>query len=127
MKNYSRQREAVLQALRSTDAHPTAQWVYEQVRTQFPRISLGTVYRNLALLRAEGAVSSLTVGDGFEHFDVNCSPHVHLHCKKCGRIADAPLNADSPREAALQAGFAPESEVYVLCGICRECREIGND
>lgn len=69
MKNYSRQREAILQVLRSTDTHPSASAVYNEVRKLIPNISLGTVYRNLAALAEDGSVLSLSVGDGYEHFD----------------------------------------------------------
>lgn len=122
MKNYSRQREAILRVLRSTDTHPTAQWVYEQVRSELPRISLATVYRNLTQLRDEGTVLGITVGDGFEHFDGDASPHVHLHCRSCSGIFDAFLAEDSPRRAAIEAGFSPDSEVYVIYGICCSCK-----
>ena len=56
MKNYSRQREAILEVLRSTDTHPTASWIYERVREKIPNISLGTVYRNLTVLSENGAL-----------------------------------------------------------------------
>ena len=69
MKNYSRQREAIMNVLRSTNTHPTAAWIYEQVRQQIPNISLGTVYRNLAALSESGDILSINVGDGQEHYD----------------------------------------------------------
>ena len=94
MKNYSKQREAILTVLRQTDTHPTANWIYEQVREIIPNISLGTVYRNLSELSLNGDILSLHVGDGFEHFDYDTSPHAHLHCKACGCIADAKLESD---------------------------------
>ena len=62
MKNYSRQREAILQVLRSTDTHPSASAVYNEVRKLIPNISLGTVYRNLAALAEDGSVLSLSTG-----------------------------------------------------------------
>ncbi len=85
MKNYSRQREAILQVLRSTDTHPSASAVHNEVRKLIPNISLGTVYRNLAAL-AEDGVCLPSVGDGYEHFDGNASPHAHLHCKQCEKF-----------------------------------------
>ena len=71
MKNFSRQREEIIRVLRSTDTHPTAAWVYSKVKEAIPNISLGTVYRNLAALSVSGEILSLSVGDGFEHFDGN--------------------------------------------------------
>ena len=66
---YSRQREAVLVYLRSTKSHPTAEQVYQKIREEFPKISLGTVYRNLNLLADCGEILRLNCGDGVEHFD----------------------------------------------------------
>lgn len=123
MKNYSRQREAIKRALCSTDTHPTAKQVYELVRQEIPNISLGTVYRNLAALSNSGDILSITVGDGFEHFDGDIRPHVHLHCRKCGHIADAPLTDDRPLTAAADSGFTPDSEVYVVYGVCADCNK----
>lgn len=121
MKNYSRQREAILQVLRSTDTHPTAAAVYEEVRKIIPNISLGTVYRNLAELSADGTVLSLSVGDGYEHFDGDASPHAHLHCKKCGRIFDARLEHDYLADIAEDNGFESKTTVYMVYGVCGEC------
>ena len=121
MKNYSRQREAIINALRSTDIHPTAGWVYERVREVIPNISLGTVYRNLDQLSKSGEILSISVGDGYEHFDGNSSPHAHLHCRQCGRIADAPLKNDFLAAAALESGFIPDTSVYIVYGVCAEC------
>ncbi|MBE6728561.1 MAG: transcriptional repressor [Ruminococcaceae bacterium] len=122
MKNYSKQREAIMEVLRSTTTHPTAQWIYEEVRKQLPKISLGTVYRNLSALSAEGDILNISVGDGFEHFDGDNSPHLHLHCRCCGKIVDANLSKHTPRNIALKNGFTPETELYVITGVCKNCQ-----
>lgn len=122
MKNYSRQREAILSVLRSTDTHPTASWVYNKVKEQIPNISLGTVYRNLAELQKNGEIISLSVGDGHEHFDGDNSAHIHLHCRICGKIYDAAVENDYLAAPAKQNGFLPESSVCVVCGICKNCK-----
>ncbi len=121
MKNYSRQREAILKVLRESKSHPTADEVYRQVREIIPNISLGTVYRNLALLRSEGDIISVSVGDGFEHFDGDNSPHIHLHCSECGKIIDLGLENDVISELAAKSGFTPHGCVYVVYGRCADC------
>lgn len=123
MKRHSRQRDTVLKVLRSTDTHPTASWIYEKSREQIPNISLGTVYRNLFELCNEGEILSLAVGDGFEHFDGNAKEHLHLYCKKCGKIFDMPVNNHSLLNSAKKHGFTPEKAVYLLHGICKSCSE----
>lgn len=122
MKNYSRQREAIIEVLRSTDTHPTAGWIYQRVREQLPNISLGTVYRNLSALSEAGEILSINVGDGYEHFDGDISPHIHLHCRCCNSITDAYLKNDPFLEAAKENGFTPDTGAYVVYGICKNCK-----
>ena len=118
MKNFSRQREEIIKVLRSTYTHPTAAWVYSRVKEVIPNISLGTVYRNLAALSETGEILSLSVGDGFEHFDGNPAPQAHLHCRLCGKIADAPMHGDPLADVAREHGFEPETSVYIEYGVC---------
>lgn len=80
---YSRQREAISEFLMTRKDHPTAEVVYEEVRKQYPHISLGTVYRNLALLVELRQAIKFPAADGFEHFDGNPDPHYHFICDDC--------------------------------------------
>ena len=123
MKHYSKQREAILDVLRQTDTHPTANWIYEKVREKIPNISLGTVYRNLGALTADGTVLKIDVGDGFEHFDGDISPHLHLYCKECGTIFDQLLKSDYIKNVAKNSGFTTETTIYVAHGICKNCKK----
>ncbi len=123
MKNFSRQREEIIRVLRSTDTHPTAAWVYSKVKEAIPNISLGTVYRNLAALSVSGEILSLSVGDGFEHFDGNAAPHAHLHCRSCGKIFDAPVHGDPLADIARANGFEPETSIYIEYGVCEKCKK----
>ncbi|MFQ3598005.1 MAG: transcriptional repressor [Chloroherpetonaceae bacterium] len=90
-QRYSRQREEVLRVVRETESHPTADWVYEQVRKTLPSVSLGTVYRNLNLLADEGLVKRVILNDGVVRFDGNTNDHHHFICTKTGRIYDVAL------------------------------------
>ena len=123
MKNFSRQREEIIRVIRSTDTHPTAAWVYSKVKEAIPNISLGTVYRNLAALSVSGEILSLSVGDGFEHFDGNAAPHAHLHCRSCGKIFDAPVHGDPLADIARANGFEPGTSVYIEYGVCEKCKK----
>lgn len=123
MKNFSRQREAVLKVLKNTKSHPTATQVYEEVKKTIPNISLGTVYRNLSELYENGDIIKVAVGDGFEHFDADTSSHIHLRCKKCGSITDVYTTLDVGYELASETGFTPERSVCTVYGICKNCRQ----
>src|SRR5882672_7526392 len=76
-------RRVVLDVVRATESHPTAEWVHQMVRRRLPRVSLGTVYRNLRLLVAEGLVNELP--GPHARFDGNISEHHHFTCVACGR------------------------------------------
>ena len=82
--NYSRQREEIVHFLKTRKDHPTAEVVYENVRMVYPKISLGTVYRNLTLLSETGEILRLRLGDGVDHFDADTSEHYHVICNSCG-------------------------------------------
>ena len=66
--------------------------------------------------------SALSVGDGYEHFDGNSAPHAHLHCKRCGKIYDAPLKQDILSGTANENDFSSETTVYIVYGVCSKCR-----
>ena len=124
MKNRSRQREAILKVLRATDTHPTANWIYDEVRREIPNISLGTVYRNLDALAKAGMILSIDVGDGFTHYDGDTSAHLHLQCKCCEKIDDLRFDDSLITSLADMQGFAHEKAVYVLSGLCKNCKVI---
>ena len=126
MKNYSRQREAILEVIRSTDTHPTASWIYEKVREKIPNISLGTIYRNLAALTENGDILSINVGDGFEHFDGDILPHAHLHCRNCKGLYDAKMKNAPISKIANEQGFITDTTIYIAYGLCKNCCESKN-
>jgi Fur family peroxide stress response transcriptional regulator len=84
----TRQRRVVYQTIKGTKGHPTADWIFEQVREELPKISLGTVYRNLAVLKDEGLVRELHGSDRRSHYDADLDPHAHFICSACGAIRD---------------------------------------
>ena len=123
----TRQKAAVLAAVKRAKHHPDAKWVYAQVSRQIPDISLGTVYRALASLTAEGLIKEFRQVDGPALYDANTDEHVHLRCRRCGRIENVPpvrLPQDL-LEAVREAGrFATVDEVRLeFDGICGRCGE----
>ncbi len=121
--NYSRQRESIKQYLMSTKEHPTAEIVYQHVREEYPKISLGTVYRNLTLLVELGDARKISTGDGTDHFDGDTSPHSHYYCRCCSRIMDLDITPSIEQIfAASSAGIGTiESASMLFTGICKDC------
>lgn len=124
--NYSKQREIILNYLRSVNCHPTAETVYENIKESCPSVSLATVYRNLNQLSENNYIRRIKIDGKSDRFDGNLSHHNHLFCRICGRIDDLEafydLN-DMFREIESKAGFTTENCQLLFSGVCRECRE----
>ena len=126
---YSRQREAILNYLKTSNEHPTAESVYENVRRQIPNISLGTVYRNLALLVELNEIVRIRSENDVLRFDAIITDHYHWQCRKCGQVRDLKmkLHKSLNQEAAEELGEEIESHELCFFGICKECAENNDD
>lgn len=120
-KRYSRQRELILDRLRNTTEHPTAETLYQWLKPDNPTLSLGTVYRNLNLLADEGIIARMPFP--VERFDANCAPHPHFRCRVCGSVYDLDLPHDQTldRRAAAASGHLVEGHEIFFTGICAHC------
>ena len=119
----TRQLSLVLEAVKSSGVeHPSAERVFERVRHTLPRISLGTVYRNLQRLAAEGRIGVTYLESRVAHYDPTPAGHDHFVCRLCGRIEDvAPTRPAGGIRAARRAGHVVTSHAVVLHGRCRDC------
>jgi Fe2+ or Zn2+ uptake regulation protein len=125
----TRQRRAVLEVLQSLTSHPTATELHRLVRRRLPRISLGTVYRNLEALTKAGRARKLESGHREARFDGNCSGHYHVRCLECGRVADVHgASAEvRPEQVARSTGYRILGHRLEFVGICPGCRERESD
>jgi len=119
-------RRAVLEIVQGTESHPTAEAVHRMVRRRLPRVSLGTVYRNLRLLVTEGLVKELP--GPHARFDGNASEHHHFTCLGCGRMVDVAAPLTEPHSRALcrrvgaHAGWSVAYHRIEFYGRCAACR-----
>lgn len=119
----SRQREKIVELLRGTDQHPTAGRIYDHLKEDFPSLSLGTVYRNLAILVEQGTVRKLESGSTFDRYEINRGDHVHFVCERCGRITDLDIPELGRIEDAVRrhTGYAVTGQKVEVFGICAAC------
>ena len=123
----SRQREAMLRVVRGTECHPTAEWVYAEVKRDIPGISLGTVYRNLRLLTDAGELCSFEGRGGVTRYDGCTSSHYHFRCERCGALIDIeePVDQALDRQVSVRTGLYIRCHVLEFRGQCMECRKTG--
>lgn len=124
MNRRSKQREAILQVLRDTKSHPTADWVYEEVRKEMPKISLGTVYRNLKIMKEQGQILELRLAGALSRFDGNPQNHYHFRCEGCGSVfdIDEPIDSSMDERVAMSTGFAIFHHRLEFRGLCNDCQ-----
>jgi len=123
------QRCAILEAVRGVKSHPTADEVYNMVRKKIPDISLGTVYRNLDILSANGTIKKLGPEEGKMRFDGDTSKHHHVRCIVCGRVDDVEVLSFAAPEARVQRMSDYRITGYSLefAGICPTCIKEGRE
>ncbi len=121
----SKQRDLVMEAVKSTNLHPTAEEIYAVVRSKNPNISLSTVYRNLNLLTELGQIRKVDIGEGGERFDGDVSDHYHMQCVRCGRVYDLPVTSfPNPLLQMDTVGdFKILSHALFFKGICKDCEK----
>jgi len=124
MHRKSRQREAILRVLRAAACHPTAEWIYEQARREIPNLSLGTVYRNLRLLKQAGTILELDLAGAASRFDSNTEPHYHLECEECGGIFDIGESVDESIDDRVsgETGYKVNHHYLRFRGLCQDCQ-----
>ena len=116
-------RRLILDAVRATDAHPSAFAVYRTVRRRRPGVSLATVYRNLRRLAAEGFLLERAGADGLR-FDGNIERHDHFTCLSCRRVFDVPAAraAGARHRVSARTGFEVLDHRVEFYGRCAACR-----
>ncbi len=118
------QRQVIMEELKSVKSHPTAGELCHMVRRRLPRISLGTVYRNLDILSRAGMVQKLDVAGQEMRFDGNTMNHYHLRCLECGRVFDVEMDLLSgvEQQVAQQSGFRVYGHRLEFIGLCEACQ-----
>ncbi len=121
----TRQRRVILETLRENNIHPSADEVYDMVRRELPRVSLGTVYRNLEILSELGEIQKLELSGSMMRFDGVPEKHYHIRCINCDRLDDAPLGSlDNIEEKLLGATeYKVMGHRLEFMGLCPDCLE----
>ena len=121
----TQQRMVLLEELRSKNNHPSADELYARVRQRLPRISLGTVYRNLEVLSQLGEIQKLELSGSLKRYDGVCNKHYHIRCVQCNRVDDAPIAPLNQVENELYGTTVFEIIGHNLefTGLCPDCTQ----
>ena len=122
MVRYSETRDIIFNYLYETKAHPSADMIYNDLKSVLPKLSLKTVYTNLRFFEEHGKVVRVANVNGSDRYDANCEEHVHLVCDECGAVIDI-MDADIKKaKKACQVGQAKIKSIQiVLHGTCERC------
>lgn len=124
-RNNSKKRQAIYDYLHSVTSHPTAEMIYAALKPDIPQLSLGTVYRNLAVLLEEGQIITVGKVDGQERYDARTAPHAHFVCRGCRSVLDVFLPDTVTGlygEMDERFGLLTEGYTLTLHGLCAQCR-----
>ena len=122
----SRQREAILEIIKRTGEHPTAEMIHVEARKKIPSISLGTVYRNLRILARKNEILELNINNNPSRFDGNTQYHPHFLCEQCDRILEFAFGKELER--IIIQGIIKDTGLKItyhrceLIGICQDCQ-----
>ncbi len=126
MQRFSKKRQSIIDCLKNTNVHPNAEWIYNKLKPIYPNLSLATVYRNLSELERSGEICCIDNVLGKERFDAKTEPHIHVICKRCGKVIDAeeivlPQNLLDKVQDVTK--FSVSCSKLEFIGICEECKD----
>ncbi|MEA1947351.1 MAG: transcriptional repressor [Thermodesulfobacteriota bacterium] len=122
-RRITKQRQVILEELRKLNTHPSADEIYKVVRRRLPRISLGTVYRNLEVLAQMGEIQKLELSGSLKRYDWDTNKHYHIRCVRCNRVDNVPIAPLNQLEDELYEATVFEIIGHNLefTGLCPEC------
>ena len=120
----TKQRQVILDELRKMHSHPTADEMYRLLRRRLPKISLGTVYRNLEVLSDVGLIQKIEVAGTQKRFDGNASHHYHVRCKRCLRLEDVYVDVDTEMDRKVSRLTEYDITLHRMefIGVCPSCQ-----
>jgi Fur family peroxide stress response transcriptional regulator len=116
------QRLGILVHLEGNTTHPSADEIFSKLKKSFPTMSLSTVYNTLEALQKKGRLTELSIDPDRKRYDPNISPHHHLICLHCKKIADiyVEYNLSIPEEQ--KGSFEIAGNHVVFYGVCSACK-----
>jgi len=117
------QRLEIFRQAAATTSHPDIETIHRDVLKRMPGVSLGTVYRAMALFVELGLVATVRPLGHHDRFDANICPHHHFICTHCGAAIDfEDRDLDNLRVPASASVLGRVDSHHVeLRGLCAPC------
>lgn len=121
---FSPQRAAILELILDHGGHLAVEEIYRCARKSMPRISLGTVYRNLEALESQKQIIAAQ-GFNLTYFEPYQEPHHHFVCTKCSSIQNVSAPTVSVCTGCIHknAPFIVHKMITTLFGLCKKCKD----
>lgn len=117
----TRQRAEILEVLKNTKCHPTAEWIYNEVKKEIPDVSVSTVYRNLDILEKSGEIIKIRGVYGKDRYDGDTTEHAHLVCTNCHGVSDVPIPFELGEAVKEFCPSTVEGFALTYYGLCADC------
>ena len=123
------QRKVILEEVQRNHQHPAADEIYEKVRKRLPKISMGTVYRNLDILASCGLIKKIEPESRQMRFDGNTHDHYHIVCMECGKVRDVTIQPTDDNLKTLENALGKLTKYGIFghklefIGLCESCLE----
>ena len=123
MEKYSKQREEIIEVLKNSYDHPTAEEIYERVKDNKSTSSRGTVYRNLKNLVQKNKILKISISEGPDRYDYIRENHAHFICLNCKKAFDFEYNfkIETLKKYLKMEAYTIDDNSITINGICRQC------
>ncbi|HNX22490.1 MAG TPA: Fur family transcriptional regulator [Spirochaetota bacterium] len=117
------QRIAIMEFFEGNKSHPSINTIYENLKVNYPSISVSTIYNTVETLVKNNYLLELPIAKGKSFYDPDVSEHDHAYCVKCGRVYD--IDPEKEKQAAPESLRGCEivevrKTYYIVCGDCRK-------
>lgn len=120
----TKQRQAILALIERSGGAVSAEELYEKMKSEFPKLAVSTIYRNLERFEETGLIVRENLSDGRLRFSPAAHHEHYLICTGCGRkiaLPDCPLE-EVEKTLSRQTGFLISGHSLSLYGICPQCQ-----
>lgn len=121
------ERYAILRKALEMDSHFEVDALHLAIEQDGYHVSRATVYNTVELLEDAGILRKNVFGQNTSTYEVARNNHIHMVCRKCGKIKEIVDSHIAAEVMALKTDkFQPHSFSITLFGICSDCRNTDN-